>query len=147
MVNTFISFLTMRRGLSPIISVHSLRCVQFFVNSWTAAHQASLSITYSWSLLKLMSIKLVMPPNHLTLCYSLLFLPSIFPSIRVISDASVLYIRWPKFWNFSFKISPSNEYSRQIYFSNYWLDLLVVQGTLKSLLQQHSSKASILWPQ
>ena len=114
---------------------------------WTAPHQASLSNTNSWSLLKLMSIESVMPSNHLILCYPLLLLPSIFPSIRVFSNDSVLCIRWPKIWSFSHSISPSNtskEYSGLISFRNDWLDLLAVQGTLKSLLQHHSSKASIL---
>ena len=110
---------------------------------WTAAHQASLSITNAWSLLKLMSIELVMPSNHLILCRPFLLPPSIFPSIRVFSNESVLHIRWPKYWSFS--ISPSNEYSGLISFRMDWLDLLAVQGTLKSLLQHHSSKASILW--
>ena len=119
--------------------------VQLFVIPWTAAHQASLSITNSWSLLKLMSIELVMPSNHLIFCCPLSLLPSIFPSIRVFSDESVLHIRWPKYWSFSFSISPSNEYSGLISFRMDWLDLLTVQGTLKSLLQHHSSKASILW--
>ena len=105
----------------------------------------SLSITNSWSLLKLMSIESVMPSNHLILCHPLLLLPSIFPSIRVFSNESVLHIRWPKFWSFSFSISPSNEQPGLISFSMDWLDLLAVQGTLKSLLQHHSSKASILW--
>ena len=104
-----------------------------------------LSITSSWSLLKLMSIELVMPSNHLVLCCPLLFLPSIFPSIRVSSRESVLHIRWPKYWSFSFNISPSNEYSGLISFKMEWLDLLTVQGTLKSL-QHHSSTASILQP-
>ena len=110
----------------------------------TAAHQASLSITNSQSLLKLMSIELVMPSNHLILCHPLLLLPSIFPSIRVFSNESVLCIRWPKYWSFSFSTSPSNEHSRLISFRIDWLDLLAVQGTLKSLLQHHSSKASVL---
>ena len=110
----------------------------------TAARQASLSITNSWSLVKLMSIKSVMPSNHLILCCPLLLLPSIFPSIGVFSNESVLCILWPKYWNFSFNISPSNEYSGPISFRMDWLDLLEVQGTLKSLLQHHSSKASIL---
>ena len=104
-----------------------------------------MSITNSWSLLKLMSIESVMPSNHLILCHPLLLLPSIFPSIRVFSSESVLRIRWPKYWSFSFSISPSNEYSGLISFRMDLLDLLVVQGTLKSLLQHHSSKASILW--
>ena len=100
---------------------------------------------HSWSLLKLMSIESVMPSNHLTLCHPLLLLPSIFPSIRVFSNESVLPIRWPKYWSFSFNISPSNEYSQLISFRMDWLDLLAVQGTLESLLQHYSSKASILW--
>ena len=112
---------------------------------WTAAHQASLSITNSWSSLKLMCIESVMPSNHLILCCPLLLPPSIFPSIRVFSNESALCIRWPKYWSFSFNISPSNEYSGLISFRMDWLDLLAVQGTLKSLLQHHSSKASILW--
>ena len=112
--------------------------------TWTAVCQASLSITNSQSLLKLTSIKLVMPSNHLILCYPLLLLPSIFPSIRVFSNESVLCIRWPKYWSFSFSISPSNKYSGLISFKIDWLDLLAVQGTLKSLFQHHSSKASIL---
>ena len=107
--------------------------------------KASLSITNSCSLLKLISIKLVMPSNRLVLCYSLLLLPSIFPSTRVFSSESALHIRWPKYWSFSFNLSPSNEYSGLISFRMDWLDLLAVQGTLKSLLQHHSSKASILW--
>ena len=111
---------------------------------WTAARQASLSITNSQSLRTHMSIKLVMPSNHHILCHPLLLLPSIFPSIRVFSNESVLRIRWPKDWNFSFSISPSNEYSGLISFRRNWLDLLAVQGALKSLLQHHSSKASIL---
>ena len=119
--------------------------VQFFANPWTAAHQASLSITNSRSLLKLMSIKSVMPSNHLILYRPLLLPPSIFPRIRVFSNKSVLHIRWPKLWSFSFSISPSNEYSELISFRIDWFDLLAVQGTLKSLLQHHSSKASILW--
>ena len=110
----------------------------------TAACQASLSVTSSRSLLKLMSMELVMPPNHLILCRSLLLLSSVFPSIRVFSSQSVLRIRWPKYWSFSFNISPSNEYSGLISFRIDWLDLLAVQGTLKSLLQHHNSKASIL---
>ena len=118
--------------------------VQLFVTTWTAARQASLSITNSWSLLKLMSIVLVMPSNHLILCHSLLLPPSIFPSIRVFSKESVLCIRWPKYWNFSLSISPSNEYSGLISFRIDWLDLLAVRGTPKSLLQPHSLKASIL---
>ena len=112
---------------------------------WTAAQQTSLSFTISWSLLKLMSIESVMPSSHLTLCHPLLLLPSIFPSIRVFSNESALCIRWPKYWNFSFSIRPSSEYSGLISFRMDWLDLLAVQGTLKSLLQHHNSKASVLW--
>ena len=114
------------------------------VTPWTASHQASLSIINSQNLLKLMSIELVMPSNHLILCCPLLLLPSIFPSIRVFSSESVLRIKWPKYRSFSFSISPSNEYSGLISFRMDWLDFLAVQGTLKSLLQHHSSKASIL---
>ena len=128
-------------------SVQSLSCVQLFATPWTAACQASLSITNSRSLLKLVSIEMVMPFNHLILCHPLLLLPSIFPSIRVFSNDSVLCIRWPKYWSFSFNISPSNEHSGPISFRMDWLDLLAVQGTLKSLLQHHSSKASILCAQ
>ena len=125
-------------------SVQLLSHVQLFMTPWTAACQASLSITNSWSLLKLMSIKSVMPSNHLILRRPLLFPPSIFPRIRVFSNESVLHNRWPKDWSFSFSISPSNEYSGLISFRMDWLDLLAVQGTVKSLLQHHSSKASIL---
>ena len=125
-------------------SVQSLSRVQLFT-PWTAARQASLSITNSQSLLKLMSIELVMSSTHLTLCCPLLLLPSIFPSIRVFSNESVLCIRWAKYWSFSFSKSPSNEYSGLISFRMDWLDLLAVQGTLESLLQHHSLKASILW--
>ena len=126
-------------------SVQSLSHVQLFATIWAAAQQASLSITNSWSLLKLMSIMSVMPSNHLILCCPILLPPSIFHSIRVFSSKSVLYIRWPKYWSFSFNISPSNEYSGPISFRINWLDLLAVQGTLKNLLQHHSSKASVLW--
>ena len=115
-------------------SIQLLSHVRLFTTPWTAARQASLSITNSWSLLKFMSIVLVMPFNHLILCHPLLFLPSIFPSNRVFSNDSVLCIRWPKYWSFSFSISPSNEYSRLISFRIDWFDLLAVQGTLKSLL-------------
>ena len=125
--------------------VQSLSCVRLFVTPWTAARQASLSITNSQSLLKLMPIELPMPSNHLILCCPLLHPPSIFPSIGVFSNESALHIRWPKYWTFSFCISPSNEHSGLITFRMDWLDLLAVQGTLKSLLQHHSSKASILW--
>ena len=123
-------------------SVQSLSCVWLFVTPWTSAHQASLSFTISRSLLKLISIELVMPSNHLILCHPFLLRPSTFPSIRVFSNESVLRIRWPKYWSFS--ISPSSEYSGLISFSMDWLDLLAVQGTLNSLLQHHSSEASIL---
>ena len=124
-------------------SVQSLGCVQVFATPWIAAHQASLSISNSWSLPKLMSIESVMTSNLLILCCPLLLLPSIFPSIRVFSSESVLPIKWPMYWNFSFCISPSNEYSGLISFRMDCLDLLPVHGTLKSLLQHHSSKASI----
>ena len=125
-------------------SVQSLRHVWLFATPWTVALQASLSITNSQSLLKLMSIELVMPANYLILCHSLLLLLSIFPRIRVFSNESVFHIRWPKHWSFSFIISPSKEYSGLISFRMDWLDLLAVQGTLKNLLQHHSSKASLL---
>ena len=126
-------------------SVQSLSCVQLFVTPWTAARQASLFITNSWSLLKFMPIESVMSPNHLIFCRLLLLPPSIFlPSIRVFCSESALCIRWPKCWSFNFHISPSSEYSGLISFRMDWLDLLAVQGTLKSLLQHHSSKASIL---
>ena len=131
----------------PIIKTtvdQSLSHVQLFVTTWTAARQASLSITNSQSLLRLISIELVMPSNHLILCHPLLFLPSVFPSIRIFSNESALHIRWPKYWSFSFNISPSNEHPGLISFRMDWLDLLAVQGTLRSLLQHHSSKASIL---
>jgi len=127
-----------------ISSVQLLSHVQLFAMLWTAACQASLSITNSQSLLKFMFIESVMPSNHFILCHPLLLPPSIFPSIRVFSSESVLCIRWPKYWSFSFSISPSNEYSGLISFRMDWLDLLAVQGALKSLLQHHSSKASIL---
>ena len=126
-------------------SVQSLSCVRLFSIPWTAAHQAFLSITNSRSLVKLTSIESVMPSNHLILCCTLLLPPSIFTSIRVFSNESVLHIRWPKFWSFSFSISPSNEHPGLISFRMDWLDLLAFQETLKSLLQHHSSKASILW--
>ena len=125
-------------------SVQSLSCFRLFVTPWTAARQALLSIADSWSLLKFMSIELIIPSNHLILCCPLLLLPSVFPSIRVFSNESVLHMRWPKYWSFSFSISPSNEHSGLISFRMDWLDLLAVQGTLKSLLQHHSSKASVL---
>ena len=127
-----------------ISSVQSLSPVQLFVTPWTAAHQVSLSITNSWGLLKLVSIESVMPSNHLILCHPFLLLSSIFPSITVFSIESALCIRWPKYWSFSFSISPSNEYSVLISFRFDCFDLLATQGTLKSLLHHHSSKASIL---
>ena len=125
-------------------SVQLLSCVWLFATLWTAAPQASLSITNSWSPSKPMSIESVKPSNHLILCHPLLLLPSIFSSIRVFSNESALRIRWPKYWSFSFNISPSNEHPGLISFRMDWLDLLAVQGTLKSLLQHHSPKASIL---
>ena len=131
--------------LATFSSVQSLSCVRLFATPWTTACQASLSITNSRSPLKPMSIELVMPSNHLILHCPLLLLPSIFLSIRVFSNESALCIRWPKYWSFSFNISPSNEHPGLISFRRDWLDLLAVQGTLKSLLQHHSSKASSLW--
>ena len=131
--------------MTQFSSVQLLSHVRLFETSWTAAQQASLSINKSQSLLKLMSIELVMPSNHLILCRPILLPPSIFPSIRVFSNESVLRIRWPKYWSFSFSISPSNEYSGLISFRMDWLNLLAVQGTLKSLLQHYGSKASVLW--
>ena len=127
-----------------VVVVQLLSLTQHFATPWTAAHQASLSFTISWSLLKLMSIELVMPSNHVILCCPLLFLPSIFRSIGVFSNESVLHIRWPMYRSFSFSSSPSNEYSEIISFKVDWFDFLSAQGTLKSLLQHHSSKASIL---
>ena len=131
-------------GLWVPSSVQSLSHVQLFATPWTAARQASLSITSSWSLPKLMSMELMMPSNHPILCRPFLLLPSIFPDIRVFSNESTLCIRWPKYWSFSFNISPSNEHSEPIFLRMDWLDLLAVRGTLKSLLQHHSSEASIL---
>ena len=119
--------------------------VQLFATPWTAARQASLSITNSWSLLTLMSIQSVMPSNHLIICHPLLLMPSILPSIRVFSNELAFRIRWPKYWSFSFSVSPSNEYLGLIPFRIDWFDLLVVQASLKSLLQHHNSKASVLW--
>ena len=133
-----------RNNLVQISSVQSFTHVWLLATPWTAVHQASLSITNSWSLLKLMSIESVMPSNHLILCRPIVLPPSIFSSIRVFSNESVLCIRWPKYWSFSFSISPSNEYLGLISFRIDWLDLLAVQGSLKSLHQHHSSKASIL---
>ena len=134
-----------RHNENILSSVQSLSRVWLFATPWTAAHQASLSITDSWSSFKLMSIESVMPSNQLILCHPLLLLPSIFPTIRVFSNESTLHIRWPKYyWSFSFNISPSNKHSGLVSFRMDWLDLLAVQGTLKSLLQHHNSKASIL---
>ena len=132
------------RRIQRTSSVQSLSRVQLFATPWTAAHQASLSITNSRSPPKPLSMESVMPSNHLILCHLLLLLSSIFPSIRVFSNESALHIRWPKYWSFSFNISSSNEHSGLIPFRMDWLDLLAVQGNLKSLLQHHSSKASIL---
>ena len=132
----------MNSYLALFSSVQSLNCVQLFATPWTAEH---LTITNSQSLLNHVSIESVTPSHHLNLCYPLLLLPSVFPSIRLFSNESVLCIRWPKYWSFSFSISPSNGYSGLISFRMDWLDLLAVQGTLKSLLQHHSSKPSILW--
>ena len=129
-----------------VIVIQSLSWVQLFANTWTAACQASLSFTISQSLLKLMSIESVMPSRHLFLCHPLPLLLSTYPSIRVFSNELAICIRWPKFWSFSFNISPSNEYSRLISFRTHWFDLLAVQWTLKNLLQHHSSEASILQP-
>ena len=128
-----------------LVVVQSLSHVQLFTTPWTTVRQASLSFSISQSLLKFMSIESVMPSNHLVLCHPLLLLPLIFPSIRVFSNESVLCIRWPKYWSFSFSISPSKEYSGLISFRIDWFDLLAVQGALKSLLQHHSLKASIFW--
>ena len=133
---------SIQRWLISLSSVQLLSCVWLFATPWTATHQAFLSITSSQSLLKLMSIESVMPFNHLILCCPLLLPPSIFPSIRVFSNESVLHIKCPKYWSFS--ITPSNEYSGLISFRIHWLDLLAVQGTVKSLLQHHSSRASVL---
>ena len=131
-------------SIRKLIHFNSLSHVWLFATPWNVAHQASLSITNFQSLLKLMSIELVMPSNHFILYCPLLLLPSTFPSIRVFSNESVLHIRWPKFWSFRFSISPSNEYSGLISFRIDWFDLLAIQGTLKSLLRHHGSKASIL---
>ena len=135
-------YLPRKESISSVDLLSQGLCL--FATRWTAAPQASLSITSSRGLLKLMSIESVMPSNHLILCRPLLLLPSVFPSIRVFSNESALRIRWPKYWSFSFNISPSNEYSGLISFRMDWLDRLGVQGTLKSLLQHHNSKASIL---
>ena len=138
-------FLWILYRIHQFSSVHSLGRVWLFVTPWTAACQTSLSITNSRSLPKLFSIELVIPSNHLILCHPLILLPSIFPSIRVFSNESALCIRWPKYWSFSFSIIASKERPGLISFRMDWLDLLAVHGTLKSLLQHHSSKASTLW--
>ena len=143
-VCTILPYEAISFSMIPIGSVQSLCHVLLFVIPQKAACQDSLSISNSQILLKLMSVEWVMPSNHLILCHPLLLLPSIFPSIRVFSSESALHIRWPKYWSFNFSVSPSNEYSGLISFRMDWLDLLAVQGTLKSLLQHHSSKASIL---
>ena len=148
--NLFLNYwgLSSSRGpfcsIENISSLQSLSHVRLFAALWIAVRQASLSITNTRSLLKLMSIESVMPSNHLIVCRPLLFPPSVFPSIRVFSNESALRMRWPKYWSFSFSISPSNEHPGLISFRMDWLDLLAVQGTLKSLLQHYSSKASIL---
>ena len=139
------SYLNESVSCSESQSVQLLSCVRFFVTPWMAASQASLSITNTRRLLKFMSIESLMTSNHLILCHPLLLPPSIFPRIRVFFNESALYIRWPKYWSFSFNISPSNEYSGLISFRMDWLALLAIQGTLKSILQHHSSNASILW--
>ena len=138
-------YIYMHAYICIYLSVQSLSRVWLFVTPWIAARQASLSITNSWSSLRLTSIESMMPPSHLILCRLLLLLPPIPPSIRVFSNKSTLRMRWPKYWSFSFSTSPSNEYSGLISFRMDWLDFLAVQGTLKSLLQHRSSKASILW--
>ena len=142
-MSSWLKYIWIIRGTLSSVQL-SLSHVWLFANLWTAAHQVSLSVSNSQSLLKLVSMESVMPSNHLILCRPLLLLPSIFPSIRVFSNESVLHIRWLKYWSFSFSISPYNEHSGLISLRMGWLDLLVVQGTLKSLLQHHSSKASIL---
>ena len=131
-------------GMMVYAVSQSLSCIQVFATPWTAAYQASLPFSVSWSLLKPISVELMMSSNHLILCRPLLLLPPILPSMRVFFSESALHIRWPKYWSFSFSISPSNEHPGLISFRMGWLDLLAVQGTLKSLLQHHSSKASIL---
>ena len=151
MIKLFVGFYTVLFSLwkkkkeNSTVVVQLLSHVQLFATLWTATHQASLSFTTSQSLLKHMPTYSVMLSNHFIFCHPLLLLPSIFPSIRAFSSESVLCIRWPKYWSFSFRISPSNEYSVLISFRVDWLDLLAVRGTLKSLLQHHSSEASILW--
>ena len=144
-LKNLITYFFMKHDFSFIFnSVQLLTHVRLFVTPWTAARPASLSITNSQRLPKLMSIESVMPSNHFILCCPILLLPSIFPSIKIFSNESVLHIRWQKYWSFSFSISPSNEYSGLIFFRIDWFDLLAVQGTLKSLLQHHSSKTSVL---
>ena len=144
-----LSIASSRSTLQPlsggVVVVQSLSYVRLFVTSWIVSCHASLSFTISWSLLKLMSIESVMTSNHLIVCHPLLLLPSIFPSIRVFSYELALHIRWPKYWSFSFSISPSSEYSELTSFKADWFDLLTVQGTFKSLFQHHSSKTPILW--
>ena len=132
-----------QKMFQSFVVIQSLSPVQLFVTSWTAAHHILFSFTISWSLFKLMSIESMMPPNHLILCNILLFLPSIFPSIGIFCNESAVCIRWPKYWSFTFSISPSNEYSGLISFRIDWFDLFAVQGTLKGLLQ-HNLKVSIL---
>ena len=144
-ITLFIIYIICFTLIFEFSSVQLLSHIRLFVTPWTAAHQASLSITNSRSSPKLMSIESVMPSNHLILCHPLFLRPSIFPNIRVFSNESALHIRWPKYWSSSFNISPSNEHPRLIFFRVDWLDLLAVQGTLNSLLQHHSTKASILW--
>ena len=136
---------SIRLPLGVTVVVQSLSHVQLFETPWIAGHQASLSFSISQSLLRLMSIELMMPSNHLILCRPLLLLPLIFPSISVFSNELALHIKWPEYWSFSLSISPSNEYSELISFRIDWFELLAVQGTLKSLLQHHNSNASILW--
>ena len=138
-------FKTEYKLLSAFVVIQSLSRVQLFATPWTTACQVSLSFTISQSLFKLMSIELAMPSNHLILCRPLLLVPSVFPNIGIFSNELTFRIRWPKYWSFSFCVSPSNEYSGLISFTIDWLDLLAVQGTLKSLLQNHSSQTSILW--
>ena len=141
---SFFTVWTTREAHRRVV-IKSQSHVWFFVTPWTTACQAPLSFTISWNLLKLMSTEMVMLSNHLILCRPLLLLPSIFPSIRIFSNELALRIRWPKYWSFSFSISPSNEYSGLISLRIDWFDLLAVQGTFNSLLQQHNSKTSILW--
>ena len=148
MCNISLGLWVLEREILSFAVVQSLSCVRLSATSWTVARQVSQSITISQSLLKLMSIESVMPSNHPILCLPLLLLPSIFPSIRVFSSELVLHIRWPEYWSFSFSISPSSEHAGLMFFRMDWLDLLAVQGTLKSLLQHHSSlsfRFSVTW--